>query len=66
MWMLRCVSSWWWDREPAVRIQVAEALWRLGDESGLRNLVSATQSGYPDDQMLALLAPMHRDVINTR
>ena len=47
------------DREPAVRIQVAEALWRLGDEAGLRNLVSATQSGYPDDQMLALLALTH-------
>jgi HEAT repeat protein len=44
------------DPQPAVRLQVAEALWRLGDERGLRSLVSATQSGYPDDQMLALLA----------
>jgi HEAT repeat protein len=44
------------DSEPGVRIQVAEALWRLGNETGLRSLVSATQSGYPDDQMVALLA----------
>lgn len=44
------------DPEPGVRIQVAEALWRLGSEDGLRSLVSMTQSGYPDDQMVALLA----------
>jgi HEAT repeat protein len=43
------------DAQAAVRIQVAEALWRLGDESGLKTLVSSTQSGYPDDQMIALL-----------
>lgn len=44
------------DPEPGVRIQVAEALWRLGSEDGLRSLVSMTQSGYPDDQMVALIA----------
>jgi HEAT repeat protein len=43
------------DPEAVVRLQVAEALWRLGNEDGLRTLVSATQSGYPDDQMIALL-----------
>ncbi|HEY7119906.1 MAG TPA: HEAT repeat domain-containing protein [Tepidisphaeraceae bacterium] len=43
------------DPQAAVRIQVAEALWRLGDEQGLRNLVAATQSAYPDDQMVALM-----------
>jgi HEAT repeat protein len=43
------------DPEAAVRIQVAEALWRLGDADGLKSLVSAAQSGYPDDQMIALI-----------
>jgi HEAT repeat protein len=43
------------DPQAVVRLQVAEALWRLGNEDGLHSLVSATQSGYPDDQMVALL-----------
>jgi len=43
------------DREAAVRLQAADSLWRLGNQEGLRALVSATISGYPDDQMVALL-----------
>ncbi|HEX8521296.1 MAG TPA: HEAT repeat domain-containing protein [Tepidisphaeraceae bacterium] len=44
------------DRDYTVRIQAAEALWRLRDERGLEPLISATISRYPDDQMIALLA----------
>jgi HEAT repeat protein len=43
------------DREESVRLQAADSLWRLGDQEGLRVLVSASASGYPDDQMIALL-----------
>lgn len=54
------------DIDPAVRLQVAEAMWRLGDQRGLQHLVAATVSGYPDDQMIALLAlaePRDRRII---
>ena len=54
------------DRSPAVRLQASEALWRLGDVQGRDNLISATISGYPDDQMIAILAlaaPRNRNVI---
>lgn len=44
------------DTEASVRLQVAEALWRLRSDEGVKLLVSATQSGYPDDQMVALMA----------
>ena len=44
------------DNNAAVRLQVSEALWRLGHESGLERLVSYSVSGHPDDQMIALLA----------
>ncbi len=44
------------DREPAVRLQAAEAAWMLGDPEALDALVGATVSGYPDDQMIAVLA----------
>jgi HEAT repeat protein len=43
------------DREDSVRLQAADSLWRLGSQDGLRTLVSASASGYPDDQMIALL-----------
>jgi HEAT repeat protein len=43
------------DREESVRLQAADSLWRMGDQEGLRVLVSASASGYPDDQMIALL-----------
>jgi HEAT repeat protein len=43
------------DSEPSVRLQAADSLWRLGNQEGLRVLVSASASGYPDDQMIALL-----------
>lgn len=43
------------DREDSVRLQAADSLWRLGNQEGLRTLVSASASGYPDDQMIALL-----------
>jgi HEAT repeat protein len=44
------------DPNAAVRLQVAEALWRLGREDGLERLVSYSVSGHADEQMIALLA----------
>ncbi len=44
------------DRDATVRLQAAEALWRLGDQRGLEPLIAATISGFPDDQMIVLLA----------
>jgi HEAT repeat protein len=54
------------DAEPAVRLQVAEALWRLGDDDGLKMLVASAQSRFTDDQMIAVLslaAPKDRRVM---
>lgn len=54
------------DPNAAVRLQANEALWRLGNEQGLNQLVSSTVSKYPDDQMIALLglaAPKDRRVL---
>ena len=44
------------DREQLVREQAAEALWKLGDERGLNELVGDTISIYPDDRMIAATA----------
>jgi HEAT repeat protein len=44
------------DKDPSVALQAAEALWKMGDEHGLEELIGATVSKYPDDQMIALLA----------
>ena len=44
------------DKSPDVRLQAAGALWRLGEESSLDDLIGATISAYPDDDMVALLA----------
>jgi HEAT repeat protein len=44
------------DPQSAVRIQAAGALWKLGDEKGLEDLVAYAISAYPDDQMVALVA----------
>jgi HEAT repeat protein len=43
------------DPAPSVRIQAAEALWRLSDEQGLEDLVAYSISQYPDDQIIAVL-----------
>jgi HEAT repeat protein len=43
------------DREPTVRLQAAEAMWRLGDERGLKTLVAGSISAYPDDVIVSLL-----------
>jgi HEAT repeat protein len=54
------------DPQSAVRIQAAGALWKLGDEKGLEDLVAYAISEYPDDQMVALVAlaqPRDRRVI---
>jgi HEAT repeat protein len=53
---LRVLRGMAGDKNPAVRLQVAEARWRLGDEAALETLVSGTISAYPDDQMLCLMA----------
>ena len=42
------------DRDAAVRLQAAEALWRLGSDEGLSALVASSISKFPDDQMIAL------------
>jgi HEAT repeat protein len=39
-----------------VRIALAEACWRLGDEAGLELLVAGMVSRFADDQMLCILA----------
>jgi HEAT repeat protein len=44
------------DEDADVRIAVAEAMWRLGDERGLKVLVSGTVSNFADDRMLCILA----------
>ena len=44
------------DPDISVRLQVAEAMWRLGDRDGLNMLVVGTVSGYPDDQIICVLA----------
>lgn len=44
------------DSEGGVRLQAAEALWRLGDERGLDILVEGSISEYPDDQVVSILA----------
>lgn len=44
------------DSSSTVRIQVVEALWRLGDESVLDQIVARTVSPYADEQTLAVLA----------
>jgi HEAT repeat protein len=43
------------DPDVAVRLQVAEAMWRLGDEDAIEPLVGGTVSQFPDDQMTALM-----------
>jgi HEAT repeat protein len=52
----RILAPMLYDPIPAIRLQAAESLWRLGDERGLEALVSTTLSKYPDDRMIALLA----------
>jgi len=62
--VLRVMSR---DPNPVVRMQVAEAMWRLGDERALATLVAGTVSKFPDDQMvcvLALAAPRDQRVIH--
>jgi HEAT repeat protein len=44
------------DPDANVRLQVAEAMWRLGDEQGFETLVAVSIGQYPDDQMIAILA----------
>jgi HEAT repeat protein len=43
------------DPDISVRLQVAEAMWRLGDKDALTPLVGGTVSQFPDDQMTALM-----------
>jgi HEAT repeat protein len=43
------------DPDVSVRLQVAEAMWRLGDRDALTPLVGGTVSQFPDDQMTALM-----------
>jgi HEAT repeat protein len=43
------------DKDPNVKLQAGEALWRMGDERGEDALLSGTVSSYASDKMLALL-----------
>jgi HEAT repeat protein len=43
------------DRSPSVRVLACESLWRLGNEDGLPDLVAATVSLHPDEQMSAFM-----------
>ncbi len=43
------------DPKAGVRLQVAEAEWRLGDDDGLTTLVGATISVYKDDQIIGVM-----------
>jgi HEAT repeat protein len=44
------------DTDPVVRQRAWEAMWRLGDQGVVDELVGLTMSKYADDQMLGLLA----------
>jgi len=44
------------DVDSAVRLGVAESMWRLGEEQGLKECVAACVSQFPDDQILGSLA----------
>ncbi|MFN4244134.1 MAG: HEAT repeat domain-containing protein [Tepidisphaerales bacterium] len=44
------------DRNPTVRLQLYEALWRLGDRNAANELVIFTLSRFPDEQVVALIA----------
>jgi HEAT repeat protein len=44
------------DADGNVRLQAAEAMWKLGDEKGEEALIAATVSAYASDQAVALLA----------
>jgi HEAT repeat protein len=44
------------DREASVRLQVAEAMWRLGSEEGLNSLAVSSISGYAEDQIVSIIA----------
>ncbi len=44
------------DKEPNVRMEAAEALWRIGDEHGEDALIAALISRYGSDRIIALLA----------
>jgi HEAT repeat protein len=43
------------DPDLGVRMQTAGSLWRLKDEQGLKNLIAATISPFPDDQIDGVL-----------
>jgi HEAT repeat protein len=52
---LRVLEPMLYDPDPDVRIQVAEAMWRLGSDEGRTNLEAGSVSRYPDDQIICLL-----------
>lgn len=53
---VKILSAMTRDPNRVVRLQVAEALWRLGDEHGLQLLVAASINTSPDEQIIANLA----------
>lgn len=43
------------DVDSSVRLAVAEAMWRLGEDEGLKSCVAACVSQFPDDQIIGTL-----------
>jgi HEAT repeat protein len=44
------------DQQAPVRQQAYAALWQLGDEEGLKDLIGLTLSGHPDDEMVGYIS----------
>jgi HEAT repeat protein len=54
------------DRHPAVRQQASAAMWQLGNQQGMDDLISWSISRYPDDRMMAFIGlaePRNRSII---
>ena len=54
------------DADPDVRLAAAEAVWRLGRERGLANLLAATLNQYSSDNVLGTLGLAAHDDANSR
>lgn len=44
------------DKSPTVRLQLHEALWKLGERQSIEELVIFSMSKFPDEQIVALIA----------
>jgi len=53
---LKLLGSLRGESDPAVRLEIVEAMYRLGDADARDQLVMGTVSAYPDDQIVSILA----------